>query len=880
MATRKGIFGAVLFLLLAFLLVSLAWASSRFFEVDETDFVRLRAEGYDADDDQITYTYSPPLNEKGEWQTTYGDAGEYQIEIKASDGEKETTEKATLIVRNKNQPPRLAENKMVVKETQTADLKVMVEDPDNDFLKFTFKEPFDRSGRWKTDYNDAGIYLADFTAGDGEFTEEFRAEIEVVNTDRPMRIIDIFAEPFDSLETAEGETLAYWVEVEPAEGKGKEEVKYRWMLDAKLISEEPAGEYYFDYNRVGGDGGDNGDNNIGDDNYDGYDSVGEHLLKLEISQNRESGGSRESGEDEETKEIKESGDKAGERIIREWEVRVMNTNRAPELSFLPVIVKEGEKIVLELPETDLDGDTLSYSIDAPLEEGRWRTDHFSAGEYKIKISASDGELSGESILNVTILNVDRPPSLELPQTVELWEGREFQLKIETEDPDRDELRIAFEELPDRPEESFEEFLFDEENRTLVLKPSYETIKRSEGWFSNILNALRLESLMLRQTAVPLKIISCGAELCSAAEVRLIINNVNRPPAFEPLNDALLTGTLLNGTVLNDTLSAEPLSALSVRETEEFSFASFGLKAVDPDGDVLNYYYSPPLDRTSGRWKTDYGDAGFYQVNVTASDGKLETTLPIQINILKSNRAPSLKIKKDKFTLNEGEEFSFSVEAADPDEEDEEELTITLADNLAEHPADYPAGISFKEGIFTWRPGFEVVGNRTSGGWNDLISGSAVLNRRFNQDKETVWLNFAADDGEIRTEHPVRVTIKNVNQGPQIMDYLPPQETKVKVGEPVLFHLAVKDLDEEDKERLEYTWSFGLGQGKVKGTDTVKRTFLSPGKKKVKVEVTDGLEKVEHQWSIEVEEAEEAAKPAAEEPVSLEPAAFKVYVIRS
>ncbi len=810
---EKWLLGLTLF----FLLTSLAWASSRILEVEETDFVRLRAQGSDPDNDQISYTYSPPLNEKGEWQTNYGDAGKYKLEIKASDGERETVEEALLIVRNRNQPPRLAETRIIVKETQTVDLKLLVEDPDDDPLRFVFNEPFDQSGRWVTGWNDAGIYLADFTASDGQFTEEFHAGIEVANTIKPMTILALFAEPSagsspgiaPSLEIAEGETLAYWVEAAAGEGGG--EIQYRWELDSLLINQEPAGESYFDYEQAGG-----------------------HSLKLTLSQD-------------------------GQEIVREWNPRVVNTNRAPELSFLPITVKEGEKIVLRLPEKDSDGDPLTYSVEEPFEDSQWQTDYFDAGTYSVKITADDGELAGEGILNITILNVDHPPLLNLPPAVELWEGQEFKLPVETEDPDQDELKITFKNLPEGSS-------FDEESRILTLKLSYETIKRSENWFSDIFNALRLEKLLPGKRVIQSEVSSCGLELCSSAKIKLVVNNVNRAPVFEtPAPES--SGGEAGGNVSRNasskaggkaTLPAIP----SALETEEFSLS---LKAVDPDGDILNYYYSSPLGRTSGKWQTDYGDAGTYQVNVTATDGKEKTIIPISFNILKNNRAPSLKIKKDKFTVNEGEEFSFEVKATDSDGD---EPSAGLETSLP--------GVSFKEGLFTWQPGFGTVGNRTRGGWNDLISLSPALNRRFGQDRETVWLNFVADDGEIKTEHPVKVTVRNVNQKPEMIDYLPSPEIKVGIGEPVLFHLAVRD---PDKDKLEYDWSFGFGQAKVKGVDTIKRVFRTPGKKKVKVKITDGLEEVEHQWLVEVEEKEEIPGPAAGF-TALEPAKFKVYVIRN
>src|SRR3989344_2737079 len=126
----------VLMLLILILIVSSAVAAVKTFKVQETDLVKINAEAIDPDNDQVTYYYSPPLDENGEWQTGYDDAGEYSIEVTASDGQQESKEEIRLVVENKNQPPYVTENKITVKETQTVDLKKIVLDPDDDVLSY------------------------------------------------------------------------------------------------------------------------------------------------------------------------------------------------------------------------------------------------------------------------------------------------------------------------------------------------------------------------------------------------------------------------------------------------------------------------------------------------------------------------------------------------------------------------------------------------------------------------------------------------------------------------------------------------------------------------------------------------------------------------
>ena len=230
-------------------------------------------------------------------------------------------------------------------------------------------------------------------------------------------------------------------------------------------------------------------------------------------------------------------------------------------------------------------------------------------------------------------------------------------------------------------------------------------------------------------------------------------------------------------------------------------------------------------------------------------------------MIKSNRQPSIKIEKDKLVVNEGKEFTLVVDAEDPDNDN---LTIKL-ENL-------PEGASFNDGILKWSPLFNTVQNKSNSWKNNFVSSYSYLNKKLNSEKTTRWLSFSAFDGEIETIHPVKIIVKNVNQPPKIIDYLPVAEPiKVAVNEPIVFHVLASD---QDNDELTYQWELGLRQGTVKGTNTIERTFITPGKKKVKLVISDNRESIEKEWTIEVSEQELIEK----QPVSVGTTNFKVYVI--
>ncbi|MFH1276151.1 MAG: PKD domain-containing protein [Candidatus Woesearchaeota archaeon] len=806
-------------ILLLVLLVNTAFAAVKTFRVQETDFVKVTPQSFDPDHDYVNYNYSQPLDELGEWQTNYGDAGEYNVDITATDGKLETTKTINILVEQKNQPPYLKNKRITANEAELVNLKNLVTDREEDPLTFKFNFPFNKEGEWLTNYDDEGNYIINFVASDGEYSEDFRIEVNILHTNQAPKIINSFSEE-DYVEVNENENLLYFVEVidfdnnnndNDNDGNVQDEnientninnneldqintddntidviktntLSYRWELDGKVINEEKSGEYTFSYN-----------------------SAGEHTLKFEVS----------------------DGEKSSERI---WNIEVKNVNRKPFLELIPIKVYENEKIIVDVPEKDIDEETLTFKFEEPLnDKGEWQTNYDDAGEYELKITAFDGELKSTSTVKITILNVDRAPILDIQKEIFVKEGETLELNITTEDLDRDNLEVSFENLP-------ADAIYNEDEKKLVWTPSYDYIKRKGGFFSEMLNTLRLEHNFLKTKDSIVTVKSCGMELCSKATFKLTVENVNRAPVFENVEDLYIT------------------------ETE---MAKLNILANDPDGDIVRYTFDSPLGKNDGEWNTGFQDAGEYVINVTASDGFLEKTIPITLQVNNKNRLPTLEVNKEKLTVNEGEEFSLVLEAFDPDNDN---LTITVK--------DLPEGASFNNGIFVWAPAYSTIENKTDSSWNAFLNQHTYLNKKLNKEKATRWLEFVASDGEFEVINPIQVTIKNMNQAPEIIDYIPVEEITVNAYEPVIFHVATKDADNDE---LSYKWNFGLGEKEVTGTDTIERTFTSPGKKKIKVTISDGREDITKLFKVQVvkqEFVEEVINTIDQPPLS-----FKVMVIK-
>src|SRR3989338_2467117 len=73
--------------------------------VKENEKVRLSVQVNDPDNDTVNHTFSKPLNERGEWKTNYGDAGEYIVTLTATDGKLSVSQKVKLVVERVNVAP-------------------------------------------------------------------------------------------------------------------------------------------------------------------------------------------------------------------------------------------------------------------------------------------------------------------------------------------------------------------------------------------------------------------------------------------------------------------------------------------------------------------------------------------------------------------------------------------------------------------------------------------------------------------------------------------------------------------------------------------------------------------------------------------------------
>ncbi|MBW2985562.1 hypothetical protein KY313_02815 [Candidatus Woesearchaeota archaeon] len=134
--------------------------------VDEEGLVTVEAVAADLDGDELTLSFTSPLDDEGKLQTERGDAGSYIIYITASDGDLSTSEKITLTINSINEDPILgAIDDLTIDETDTITLSPAATDANDDEVTFTYSG-FMSSNTYTTTYDDAGTHIVTVTATD------------------------------------------------------------------------------------------------------------------------------------------------------------------------------------------------------------------------------------------------------------------------------------------------------------------------------------------------------------------------------------------------------------------------------------------------------------------------------------------------------------------------------------------------------------------------------------------------------------------------------------------------------------------------------------------------------------------------------------------
>ncbi len=321
----------------------------------EGDLIAFDPIGLDPDGDVITYSYSRPLDEKGEWQTGIGDEGTYLVTISASDGKTEVEKKVVILVLSANRAPTIdGLEDMTVAEGDLVVLKPKIFDYNGDEVSVLYSKPFNENGEWQTDYEDSGVYVAKITVNDGTTTVEEQITLTVADENRAPVLASL-----DSITALAGDLVTITPTATDEDG------------DTVTFSFESPVSSSGTWQTSDAD-------------------EGTHTLTVTASDGKES-------------------------VSSPVSIVVEHKNKAPSISLDDVRVEEMEKIVLSPTISDPEGDSYTVIFSEPFDaQGTWQTDYESAGTYTVTVTATDSNGASNSVVvQVLVANKNRAPVFKI-----------------------------------------------------------------------------------------------------------------------------------------------------------------------------------------------------------------------------------------------------------------------------------------------------------------------------------------------------------------------------------------------------------------------------------------------------------------------------------
>lgn len=273
-------------------------------------------------------------------------------------------------------------------------------------------------------------------------------------------------------------------------------------------------------------------------------------------------------------------------------------------------VKEGELVNFpNLQATDPDGDPITYTFTSPLDtKGEWQTRVGDAGEHVITITASDGKNEVSQKVRIIVEALNKAPVITLGGPKEIMINEGETVKLEVQ----------------------------------AIDPDNDPVKITfSGWMDSAEKTASFDDAGTHKVTIT----ASDGKSEAQEDVTIIINNVNRAPKLSALAD------------------------ITVKEGESIKIDA---EAQDPDGDDVTITFSTPLGANDGIWDTKIGDAGKYEVTVTATDGELTDQKTFKITVQSLNKPPVIELESATITVNEGEIVTINAKITDPEND---ELTI-------------------------------------------------------------------------------------------------------------------------------------------------------------------------------------------------------------
>jgi PKD repeat protein len=623
----------VLFFIVLLLFVSSVFAITTFV-YNESDLVSLQPEATDPDAQQLIYSFTEPLDENGEWQTTYGDSGEYTVTITVSDGELSTSQEVLITINRKEEKPSIdiftpSEDPIAINEGTIITFEISASDLNKDTLSYNWfiddvSVSNDDSIEYETDYQDAGNHNVRVVVSDkiSEVSKEWVVEVEDISLENVLGSIQnleieetelaslqlpnfkkygltySISDPLgtNKWQTSYDDAGEYEVTVE-AEGKGfsssknvkvtvKNKDRAPVFIDLKDIAIKENEGIIIELNAQDPD-----EEEViysAQDMPDGA-SLDGNTFKWKTDFDFVK---KESGFDyvlDKFRLLSRSVNvifiaESNENIIeKQVKITVRDANRPFALEpFETITVDEGEEVVIQPSYNDPDNDALSFTYSGWMNKNIYKTNFNDAGTYIVKVTASDDFFTASEFVTVTVENVNREPIFEPIRSLGVTENETLEILLQAEDPDNDIISFSAENLPENAK--LEENIF-------TFNPGFDFVKDEE----------------------------------KSVEIE-----------FFAEDDESEVGQSVDITVLNKNLAPKIVDSSRNVKVKVGESVRLFVTAEDPDEDEISYLWDFGLfdkHNATSVHKRTFSSKGIKEVEVTVSDGIKDVSQILEIEVV-------------------------------------------------------------------------------------------------------------------------------------------------------------------------------------------------------------------------------------------------------
>ena len=620
-----------IFLIFPYIVYSIAT-----FVIQETEKISLQPNATDPDADKLVTTYTSPLNGQGEWQTTYGDAGEYKITITVSDGVTSDSKEALIVVKKKEESPKIEssipkESTLSINEGQSVDFRILASDLNKDRLSYEWilddkKVKEGQEFSYQTTYNDAGGHKISVAVSDGTQSVSNEWNVNIVNVDvegmlnkikdvnvneneiARLELLDFekygltysISEPLgnkNEWKTSYKDAGTYDVKIH-AEGKGFSGNKTVKVIvsdvdrapvfdriENKAVNENEEIKITLNANDPDGDEVTYSASNLPEgakleDNVftwkTNFDTVKkEGFVDIVMDKFRVLSKSFYVQFTASSKEKK---------VMQNIIITAKDVNRAPVLEDMePITINEGETLKISPKAYDLDNDKVSLDYSGFIDKDTYKSDFGDAGTYYVKVTASDGLLQTSKFVKISINHINRAPVFGKMQEIKAREGDNIAVLLDAYDPDGDELAYSVDNPPEGSSLKGNAFFW---------TPSYALVNKKET------------------KEIDLVFVASDAKSETRQIIKAEITDKNRAPR------------IIDATKSAVAKAKEPVLMF--------------VKAADDDGDELTYTWNFGLlekYKATATHQRIFTSRGTKVVKVIVSDGANEVEQIINVNVI-------------------------------------------------------------------------------------------------------------------------------------------------------------------------------------------------------------------------------------------------------